>query len=154
MSGPNPAIRNRDLLALRSFVTAQDGQTNTSILCLDLTHSNLQQQHLEMRFPLSSTLYDLRLRFYQTTGTPPRDQLLQLFDHAQALQPMQENPADLYVDSDDRLPLLSFFSAGVRARVHCIDTNPHSKSARGALENEQLVEKFRLSDEDYNQREN
>jgi tubulin-folding cofactor B len=142
------------MLALRAFVTGQDQKANLSILSVDVTHSNLQQRHLESRFALDETLYDLRLRIYQTTGTPPRDQHLQVYDHADALEPAMEIPADYCVESDDQVPLLSFFHQGVRGKVHCVDTNPHSASVGGALENVKLVPKFRLSDEEYDRRTN
>jgi tubulin-specific chaperone B len=119
-----------------------------------VTHSNLRQRHLECRFGLDETLYDLRLRIYQTTGTPPRDQHLQLFDSVDALEPSMEVSPDQCFDNDDQVPLLSFFHQGVQGRVHCVDVNPHSTSAGGALENVNLVPKFRLSDEEYEKRRN
>jgi tubulin-specific chaperone B len=153
---PPPEIRNRDMLALRAYITAPDPNPakNASVLVVDVTHSNLRQRHLECRFGLDETLYDLRLRIYQTTGTPPRDQHLQLFDRVDSLEPSMEVPPDLCVDNDDQVPLLSFFHQGVQGRVHCVDTNPHSTSAGGALENVSLVPKFRLSEEEYEKRRN
>ena len=171
-TGPNPALRNRDLLALRAFVTARDGSTAVSsqhVMALDLTHSNLKQRHLEIRFPLDATLSDLRMRLYRSTGTPPRDQHLLFYDHDDGDVPdnasggaangaVREVPPDAHVNTDDQIPLRSFFGPwseygyNFRRRVHCVDVNPHSTSARGALEDVRLVTKFRLSDEDYDRR--
>lgn len=140
-------------MALRNFVTAHDNAVNQNVLLLDLTHSNLKQRHVEIRFAVSDTLYDLRMKFYQTTGTPARDQLLQIFtDSDWMLLEIQPNE---YVDDDTEMPLLALgLYPGVGFRVHCIDRNPYSTSANGALENINLVPKFRLTDEQYNQRSN
>ena len=37
--------------------------------------------------------------------------------------------------------------------VHCVDVDPHSASAGGGYEDTSLVEKFRLTDEAYDQRQ-
>lgn len=154
-SAPTPTtnneIRNHDLLALRAFVTAQDHDISPyqleHLIVVDLTHSNLQQRHIEVRFHLSDTLADLRHRIYQTTGTPDCDQILQVFDeNAGGRMTTQITP-----DVPDHTPLASILlQRGMR--VHCIDTNPYSKSANGALEDTRLVEKFRLTDEQYQAR--
>lgn len=147
---PSTTSTNPDLIALRNWVTASDykPESSSQVIKLDLTHSNLSQQHLEIRFDIGSTVGDLRRRFYQTTGTPPGDQRLQVFAGDDLLHDV--------TDGDDRplLGSLPHYYRSVRLRIHCIDTNPCSVSARGALENTNLVEKFVLDDEAYAQRKN
>ena len=48
--------------------------------------------------------------------------------------------------------MLGYYNLPRGANVHCIDIDPHSKSAGGAYEDTSLVEKFVLSDEEYNKR--
>jgi len=165
-------IRNRDLLALRNFVTAQDNRVveasndvwananRQDIISIDLTHSNLQQRHVEIRFSLlHDTLYTLRTKIHRQTGTPCCDQHLQLYNEHGDL--MGEITCHQYIDHDDTIPLISlgFQNDGMqnrtrRPRVHCIDTNPHSTSAHGGLENVDLVEKFKLTDAQYRAKSN
>lgn len=76
------SIKNEDLLALKSYITAADATQYsglaTSTLVLDLTHSNLAQRHIEIRFDKHETVEDLRRRIHQKSGTPPHSQHLQL----------------------------------------------------------------------------
>ena len=48
--------------------------------------------------------------------------------------------------------MLGFYNLQHGSNVHCIDLDPHSKSAGGAYEDTSLVEKFTLSEEEYNKR--
>jgi tubulin-folding cofactor B len=74
-NAPNPEIKNKDLLAVRGWVTARDATqydaVHQSTVILDLTHSNLQQRHIEIRFDKHDTLERLRNRIHQKTGTAP-----------------------------------------------------------------------------------
>jgi tubulin-folding cofactor B len=141
-------IKNRDMIALRSFITAQDGRpTDPTLIIVTIEHSNLNQKHLEVRFPVAATLGDLRHRIYQTTGTPSDDQILQLYQSDGQLA-TQIAP----FDTDESTPLASMLATGYR--VHCVDANPHSISSRGALEDTSLVQKFRLTEEEYDARSN
>eukprot|EP01082_Thalassiosira_pseudonana_P013257 g12102.t1 g12102 contig6:1219907-1220903(-) len=75
-------IKNQDLLALKSYITAADSTQYASLasttLILDLTHSNLHQRHAEIRFDKHDTVDELRRRIHQKSGTPPCMQHLQL----------------------------------------------------------------------------
>jgi hypothetical protein len=75
--------KNSDLLALRAYVTRKDATQYNDLpqdmVLLDLTHSNLKQQHIEIRFYLTDTLDTLQARIYQKTGTPHAFQYLQFF---------------------------------------------------------------------------
>jgi tubulin-folding cofactor B len=139
-------IVNPDVKAIKAYIQAQDGAAFTAvdpdIVVLDLTHSNLQQRHVEIRFYKQDALETLRLRIYRQTGTPPADQHLRVYEGSVLV-------ADIPADTDDSLPLGRFGLVHHGMRVHCTDMNPHSGSAGGAYEDVTLVEKFRLTEEQY-----
>ena len=68
-------INNHDLLSLRSYTTANDAtqysNLHESTLVLNLTHSNLTQRHIEIRFDKHTTVSSLRDKIYQQTGAAP-----------------------------------------------------------------------------------
>lgn len=149
-ASPLDSIKNHDLLALRSFVTAQDGREyenlDRNLVVVDITHSNLQQRHVEVRLNKHADLASLRLKIHQTTGTSAQFQHLQVFD-ADALI------ADLPPSAQDNIKLGAFLDATSGLRIHCTDLNPLSESAGGGYEDTNLVEKFRLTDAEYNARQ-
>lgn len=57
-------INRDDLVALQSYVTAKDtsqyADLHTDTLLLDITHSNLKQRHVEIRFDKHTTISSLR----------------------------------------------------------------------------------------------
>ncbi|KAL7540638.1 hypothetical protein ACHAXR_010268 [Thalassiosira sp. AJA248-18] len=142
------SIKNEDLLALKSYITGADAtQYNAlaaSTLVLDLTHSNLAQRHAEIRFDKHDAVDELRRRIHQKTGTPPHSQHLQLKSGGVVYHEILPN-----CESER---LLGYYNLPLGANVHCIDINPHSSSANGAYEDTSLVEKFRMTDEEYDRR--
>mmetsp|Transcript_19112 Transcript_19112/g.40047 ORF Transcript_19112/g.40047 Transcript_19112/m.40047 type:complete len:299 (+) Transcript_19112:1352-2248(+) len=148
-----PVIRNSDMLALKRYITSRDhnprhGLGDTTLL-IDLTHSNLVQKHIEIRFDKHDRLSDVRNKIHQKTGTAPHFQALVLKCSGQVLL---ELPAD--DESYDHHKLGYFFGDDLclGLEVHCIDTNPLSGSSNGQYEDTSLVEKYRMTEEDYNQR--
>jgi len=144
-------VANRDLAALRSFVTAQDGNAyqgaHPDTVIVDITHSNLQQRHLEIRLSKHSPLQEVYHLIHQKTGSAVDDQILQMFGVA---GDMVVSALPAYADATRPLAFYGLDQHGMR--VHCIDTNPHAISSRGALENVKLVKKFQLTDEQYEAR--
>ena len=57
-------INRDDLIALQSFVTEKDNSQyddlHADTLLLDITHSNLKQRHVEIRFDKHTTISSLR----------------------------------------------------------------------------------------------
>lgn len=147
---PNPNIKNRDLLALRAYITSKDEtqyqDVHPSTVVLDLTHSNLQQRHIEIRFDKHDPLSTLRQRIHQKTGTSPGFQHLQIKSGGQIIQ---EIPPTV----EDHFKLGYFGLEHHGLEVHCVDLNPHSGSKGGQYEDVSLVEKYRMSEEEYNQRQ-
>ncbi len=146
---PNPAIRNKDLLSLRAYITSKDAiqyqDVHQSTVVLDLTHSNLVQRHVEIRFDKHDTLERLRQRIHQKTGTSPGFQHLQIKSAGQILVEIPPSVEDHY-----KLGYFGLEHHGLE--VHCVDLNPHSGSRGGQFEDVSLIKKFELSAEEYNER--
>mmetsp|Transcript_813 Transcript_813/g.1633 ORF Transcript_813/g.1633 Transcript_813/m.1633 type:complete len:342 (-) Transcript_813:454-1479(-) len=145
-------IKNRDMLALKAYVQAGDSARfdalkNTDLVLLDLTHSNLKQKHIEIRFALRDSVGYLKNRIHLKTGTPPHHQHLILYDGPSELAQIPSTDDT----STDSLPL-GYFGLQYGMRVHCVDTNPHSGSAGGAYEDTNLIKKYEMSDAEYNAR--
>lgn len=154
MAAAKPEIKNRDMLLLKSYITALDGNPRHGLaattLLIDLTHSNLVQKHIEIRFDKANRLLDVKHKIHQKTGTAPHFQTLQLKCSGQLLMEI-----DAGNESYDNHMLGFFFGdelANVGLEVHCIDTNPLSGSAGGQYEDTSLVEKYRMSDAEYDRR--
>jgi tubulin-folding cofactor B len=148
-SAPKPEMRNRDLLALRGYITAKDAtqyeNVHQSTVVLDLTHSNLLQKHIEIRFDKHDTLEVLRRRIHQKSGTPPHHQHLQIKSANQILSEIPPATAD-------SLKLGYFGLEHHGMEIHCVDMNPHSGSKGGQYEDVSLIEKYKMTEDDYNQR--
>jgi tubulin-folding cofactor B len=148
-SGINPNIRNKDLLALRAYITGNDAtqfeNVHESTVVLDLTHSNLLQRHIEIRFGKHDTLERLRQRIHQKSGTAPQFQHLQI---KSASQIIREIPPEF----DDHYPLGYFGLEHHGLEVHCVDLNPLSGSSGGQYENVSLVKKYKMTEEEYSKR--
>eukprot|EP00977_Amphora_coffeiformis_P007257 scaffold1573_cov173-Amphora_coffeaeformis.AAC.14 len=143
-------LKNPDMLALKAYIQAKDATAydalDPDMVVLDLTHSNLQQKHIEIRFYKQDALYILRQRIHRQTGTPALDQHLQVYDGDVLV-------AEIPPDTNDDYVLGRFGLVHHGMRVHCVDTNVYSGSARGGYEDTTLVEKFTLSDEAYEARD-
>ena len=135
-----------EMRALRSFVTAMDGQEYTNvpagIVCLLITHSNLKLQMLDIRLDLHSTIGELRHKVYQHTGTKP--------DAMELLVLRSDGSVYSRLDNDERM--LGFYSVENGMRLHVVDKDPFSLSKGGGLEDISLVKKYEISDKDYDKR--
>jgi tubulin-folding cofactor B len=144
-------INNQDLLAVQAYITAKDDtqydNLGSTTLLLDLTHSNLKQRHIEIRFDKHTTIASLRDKIHQKTGTAPQYQHLQIKQSADAGAVLFEIPV---LTDDDRK--LGYYSLTHGMAVHCIDTDPHSASRGGGYEDTSLVKRYVMSDEDYEKR--
>jgi tubulin-folding cofactor B len=152
MAAPDEPIKNRDMLALKRYLQAKDSTRydsleHTNLVLVDLTHSNLQQKHIEIRFSRHDTVSHLKSRIHLNTGTSPHHQHLVLYDGTTELAQIPDSSDD----KTESLPL-GYFGLEHGMRVHCIDTNPHSDSANGAYEDTSLVEKYRMTEAEYNAR--
>uniref|UniRef100_A0A7S1TNN8 CAP-Gly domain-containing protein n=1 Tax=Phaeomonas parva TaxID=124430 RepID=A0A7S1TNN8_9STRA len=135
-----------DLAALRGYVTARDEVAYDLIpehlVSLNISHSNLTQQHIEIKFERRATIGDVKQKIRQHCGTPAQHQVL-------TLRSGGSNLARL--DDDSRM--LGYYSPEHGMEIFVLDTDPHSLSTNGGLEDVSLVEKYRMTDDDYDRRE-
>lgn len=149
-------MKNKDLLAVRSYVTAYDGPRNyqsvavDTVIC-DVTHSNLQQRHIEIRLDKSQPLSSLRRKIHLSTGTPPEFQHLHLFNGESSSS--SNNSSIPFNEITDTYPI-GYFIHEHGWTIHVQDTNEWSLSAGRALEDVSLVPKFKLSDSAYEAKSN
>jgi len=145
-----PRINNDDLRALQNFVTTGSDyrDVHEDTLVLDLSHSNLKQRHIEIRFDKHTTISSLRDKIHQQTGTVPHFQHLQFkAGPGDACPVLWEIPVE-----QDSGRMLGYYTLHHGMTCHCIDLDPHSGSKGGQYEDTSLVEKFRLTDEEYDKR--
>merc|ERR1712224_736359 len=113
---------------------------------IDLTHSNLIQKHIEIRFDKrDDNLADVKNKIHQKTGTAPQFQRLQLKCSGQILFQLEADDS-----THDHYKLGYFFGDELTTtcglEIHCVDINPMSGSLNGQYEDTNLVEKYRMSD--------
>merc|ERR1712057_93777 len=85
----------------------------------------------------------------QIHGAPARQAYDHLRSHGEAPTPLRHRVCQL--DDPDRK--LGYYSPEDGFGIHIIDTNPHSMSAGGWLEDVSLVKKYEISEEAYNKRD-
>jgi len=130
---------------VKNYVTNNDGKQwdllPQGIVCLHVTHSNLSRRMIEIRFDLHMTIGSLKEKLHRHCGTPAFSQRLVLKDGGQAI-----------ANLDDDSKKLGYYSAESGMEIHIIDTDPFSMSRGGGLEDESLIEKYRMTDEAYEAR--
>jgi len=140
-------IKNLDMLHLKSYITAGGEQAKYDTLAqgtvmIDCTHSNLIQRHIELRFDKHETIEALKHRIHRQTGTPPDYQKLII----------RQAGMDIGVIGPDDSKMIGFYSIESGMEIHCVDLNPHSASAGGGYEDVSKIQKYKMSDEDYDKR--
>lgn len=145
MSDSKPFITKEDVAQLKNYVLAPDGRNIAeSTILLHCTHSNLQARFFELRLDLHMTVESVKVKLSFHCGTSPSAMVVQLLDESGNLV------ATLYEDHRK----LGYYSPHNGYTLHVIDTDPNSFSVGGGLEDVSLVDKYVMSDEDYNSREN
>jgi tubulin-specific chaperone B len=150
---------NSDLLAVRAYVTARDAAPYEHVaadtILVDVTHSNLTQRHVELRLHRTDSIDAVKRRIHLHTGTPPQYQHLQFYNissssgngRAPDAEALQWEIPPLAAEYDSYV--LGYFVPHHGWTIHVVDTNPHSLSAHGGLEDTRLVPKFTLTDAEY-----
>jgi len=89
----------------------------------------------------------VKSKIHQKTGTPSTFQHLQLKRGGMIVM---ELPSEQAHEHDSKM--LGYFGVQHGMEIHCVDVNPHSGSKNGQYENTALVEKYRMTDEEYDKR--
>ena len=131
---------------VRNYITQDDGRQWANmadgLVAVDMTHSNLQRRMAEIRFDLHMTIWDVKVKISTHCGTPAGSQRLVLKDGGQPIAHM-----------DDDSKMLGYYSVESGMEIHIIDTDPFSQITTKALEDVSQIEKYRMSDEAYEQRQ-
>ncbi|WRX25146.1 Ubiquitin-like domain - like 10 [Theobroma cacao] len=109
---------------------------------LRVTHSNLKNFATDVRFSLQMSVEAVKDKLWKKCGTAVSSMRLELYDDC------KNKLCDL---SDDSRPL-GFYSPLDGFRIHVIDLDPSSVTSGGWLEDTSLVEKYSISEEEYNKR--
>jgi len=132
---------------LQDFVRADDATRYDNVLeghvRLDVTHSNLEQRWHDLMFALDMTVGDVKAKLYRHGGTSSCAQ--ELF--------LRRGAGDTIFLHDENLTLRHFGTCSGMS-IHIKDTDPHSISANGGLENVGLVQKYEMDDETYDSLKN
>eukprot|EP00736_Rhodelphis_marinus_P010270 Rmarinus@m.6239 len=137
-------LGNEQLNALRSYVTQDSSQNQAeSTVRLHVTHSNLKAEFMDLRLDRHMKISTVKDKLKTHTGTNPDSMRLYL---------KQSNGAPVAELGDDSR-MLGYFSPEDGMILHVVDTDPHSLSAHGGLEDLSLVKKYVMDDETYNKRD-
>lgn len=99
---------------------------------------------MELRLDLHTSVRDIKTKLTTHNGTPADSMVLQLQD---------ADGTVLAVLDDDSRPL-GFYSVRNGQTLHCIDTDPLSLSRDGGLDDVSRIQKYRMTEEEYDKRGN
>uniref|UniRef100_A0A1D2ABR8 CAP-Gly domain-containing protein n=1 Tax=Auxenochlorella protothecoides TaxID=3075 RepID=A0A1D2ABR8_AUXPR len=133
-----------DLRALRDYVMTPGDMQNQSdsTVLLSVTHSNLKARFMEIRFDRHMTVSAVKDKLCFHTGSAPSAMTLSLRAAG--------GGASTILQNDKKL---GYYSPQDRDTLHVEDLDPTSASRNGWLEDTSKVEKYVMSDEDYNRRD-
>ncbi|BBN14432.1 tubulin-specific chaperone B [Marchantia polymorpha subsp. ruderalis] len=132
------------LNALKNYVRTPSSQNQAEdTVLLHVSHSNLRSKFAELRFDLHTTIGNVKEKLRSHTGSAVESMHLQLYD---------DGGAKLCDLAEDHRPL-GFYSPLDGYRIHIVDLDPTSLSAGGWLEDTSLVEKYTISEDSYNKRD-
>uniref|UniRef100_A0A7S3U794 CAP-Gly domain-containing protein n=1 Tax=Strombidinopsis acuminata TaxID=141414 RepID=A0A7S3U794_9SPIT len=139
--------KNSDMMCLRDYVTGGDemhyGKQAQGTLRLDVTHSNLLQRWHDIVFDDSMTVARVKDKLYRHGGTPAAFQELYL---------RRGGSDTIYLYDENKT--LKTYGARSGMELHIKDTDEHSISKHGGLEDVSQVEKYEMEDEAYDKLDN
>lgn len=143
-----PSIhQSPEMEALRDYVTANDARRYDhqaqGTLRLDVTHNNLIQRWHDILFDEDMCVGRVKEKLYRHGGTPAAHQELYL----------RRGGSDTIFLMDES-KTLRYYGARNGMEIHIKDTDPHSISLHGGLEDVSQVEKYVMPDEVYDKMEN
>jgi len=130
--------------AMRAYVMGDSGlNQHESTVRIHVSHSNLKAKFIEIRLDKHMTIQEVMEKLRRHCGSGVDNMVLQLFNQAH----------QLVCILDDLDKKFGYYSPEDGFGIHILDSNPHSMSAGGWLEDVSLVKKYEMSEEDYNKRE-
>ncbi|EQC28506.1 hypothetical protein SDRG_13834 [Saprolegnia diclina VS20] len=136
-----------DLRALRNYITAKDGYEYTGVadglVCVHITHSHLQRSIVDIRLDMHATIGEVKEKIYRHCGTKPDYMTLILKNGSSAVGIL-----------DDENRKLGYYPVQHGMTLHVQDNDPFSLSKGGGLDDVSLVQKYEISEEDYDKRQN
>lgn len=135
-----------DIAALKNYVQGPDGgmqNRDSSMLLLQVSHSNLSARFMEIRLDQHMSIEAVKIKLITHCGTSAASMQLQLKDQRGAVVAHMQDGHKL-----------GYYSPCDGYIIHVIDTDPNSMSANGWLEDLSKVQKYEMSDADYQKRDN
>jgi len=138
--------RHPALQQFRDYVTADDETRYDGMIegfiRLDISHSNLEQKWHDIMVYGNMTVLELKEKLYRHCGSSIG--LVDLY--------LRRHQGGTVFLADERATL-SYYGCDNGQTLHMVDNDPPSLSAGGALENVDLVQKYNMTDDDYDARE-
>lgn len=138
----------REREAMRSYVTGADHLQYTQLadgmVQVSSTHNLLKQYVMELRLDLHTPIAEVKRKLHTHNGSAIAHMELHLKD---------EEGAFVCKMLDDARPL-GYYSVRNGMEIHVVDTDPHSLARDGGLDDVSKIAKFRMSEEEYEKREN
>ncbi|KAG9395985.1 CAP-Gly domain [Carpediemonas membranifera] len=118
--------------------------TESYMVKLHIAHNYISGVFMEQRFHPEWTVEKVKDQVYLRTGTEPAFQVLTL----------QDASGKTICTLDNDAATLASLGAQDGFTLHCQDTNPNSLAKNGGFEDLSQVEKYEISDEAYEARDN
>jgi len=134
-------IRNYVLGATETVQQAPEGQVRLDVISEVLNGNVSNSSNNWKNFSINLTIAEFKKKLEMFAGTQPQFQRLQLFDKEDKL----------VADVDDDSKTLAQFGAESGMKIFVIDLDPNNMVR--SLQDTSNVEKFSISDEEYNKRE-
>jgi tubulin-folding cofactor B len=136
-----------DRQLVKDYITGADHLQYTQLaegsVQVDVTHSNLKQYVMELRLDLHTRISEVKRKLFTHNGSSIEHMELHLRSGGRTLAVML----------DDNRPL-GYYGVQNGMEIHVVDTDPFSLSRAGGLDDVSKIEKYRMSEEDYDSREN
>ncbi|CAD7940724.1 unnamed protein product [Amoebophrya sp. A120] len=133
--------------AMRSWVTANDENRHQNqaegFIRMDIRHNHLEQRWHDLRFDLDSTIFGVKEKLHKHGAGSVA--------HMELYLRRSGNSDTIFLYDDYKT--LRTYGAGNDMELFIKDTDPYSLAAGGGLENVNLVEKYKMTDDDYDKRE-
>lgn len=137
-----------DKATVRAYVTGADHLQFSALaegsVQVQVTHSNLRQFIRELRLDKHMTIADVKARLHSFNGSNTAHMELQLKDQSGAL----------VVRMLDDSRMLGYYPVENGMEIHAVDHDPYSLSRDGGLDDVSRIEKYHMTEDDYDKREN